>query len=72
VQGEILLEALNGVRVPTKVIWGANDRVIPSSHAQAVPGRVALHLLSDVGHLPQVEASDLVAELVEQQVRAGS
>jgi pyruvate dehydrogenase E2 component (dihydrolipoamide acetyltransferase) len=72
VQGEMLLEALEGVRVPTRVLWGANDRIIPASHAQGVPGRVALHLLPEVGHLPQLEASALVAELVEQQVRAGS
>ena len=59
------------LRVPVKVIWGRSDRIIPTAHSAALPGQVALHLLPDVGHLPQVEAVELVAELVRQQLRVG-
>jgi pimeloyl-ACP methyl ester carboxylesterase len=71
-QAENLREVLEAVRVPVKLIWGMADRIVPASHAAGVPGRVALHLLPDVGHLPQIEAAPLVAELLILQVRAGA
>jgi pimeloyl-ACP methyl ester carboxylesterase len=71
-QAENLREVLEAVRVPVKLIWGVADRIIPASHAVGVPGRVALHLLPEVGHLPQIEAAALVAELLVGQTRAGT
>ena len=58
--------------VPTKVIWGTKDQIIPHSHSAGLPGNVALHLLPDVGHLPQIEATALLGRLLVQQVRAGT
>ncbi len=60
---------LNGLNIPTKVIWGADDKIIPVKHAQGLPGRVALHVLKNVGHLSYIEASDLVATLLAEQMR---
>jgi len=60
---------LNGLNVPTKVIWGTDDKIIPVKHAQGLPGRVALHVLKNVGHLSYIEASDLIATLVMEQMR---
>ena len=60
------LDALN---VPTKVIWGTDDKIIPMKHAQGLPGRVALHVLKNVGHLSYIEASDLIASLLMEQMR---
>jgi pyruvate dehydrogenase E2 component (dihydrolipoamide acetyltransferase) len=71
-QTENLREALEAVRVPVKLIWGVTDRILPASQAAGVPGRVALHLLPEVGHLPQIEAAPLVAELLVGQTRAGA
>lgn len=59
------------LHAPVKVIWGRSDWIIPPAHGAALPGQVALHMLSEVGHLPQVEAVELVAQLVKQQLRAG-
>lgn len=72
VQAESLRPQLQALRVPIKVIWGRADRIIPPQHAQELPGAVALHRLSGVGHLPQLEASALVADLMRHQYRAGS
>ncbi|MEY4755274.1 MAG: hypothetical protein RJA34_172 [Pseudomonadota bacterium] len=60
---------LDGLSVPTKVIWGADDRIIPMKHAQGLPGRVALHVLKNVGHLSYIEAGDVVATLLIEQMR---
>jgi len=62
--------ALDAVRVPAKVLWGTKDAVIPCSHASAVPGTVALHLLRDVGHVPQLECPEIVARLIGELVRS--
>lgn len=70
VQSESMRGVLDLVAAPIKLIWGAEDRIISSTHSKGVPGRVALHVLPEVGHLPQVEASALVAELLRHQVRA--
>lgn len=61
--------ALEGLAVPTKVIWGNDDRIIPLKHAQGLPGRVALHVLKNVGHLSYIEATDDVAALLMEQMR---
>ena len=61
--------ALEGLRVPVRVIWGAEDQIIPLRHASMLPPRVALHVLRGSGHIPQVEMPELVAELLSYQLR---
>ena len=67
-----LRAVLGKSEVPVKVIWGIADRIISPWHSAGLPGNVALHLLPDVGHLPQVEATALLGRLLVQQVRAGT
>jgi pimeloyl-ACP methyl ester carboxylesterase len=50
---------LPGIRVPTLVVWGAADRMIPIEHGYAYAGAIEgakLKLLPEAGHLPQLEA----------------
>lgn len=70
-QVEFVRPLLDTLTAPVKVIWGKKDRIIPASHGAGLPGHVALHLLPGVGHLPHIEAADVVAALVAQQHRAG-
>lgn len=53
-----LKSALERLDMPTKIIWGKADQIIPWQHALQAPGRVALHLLDGVGHMPHVEAPE--------------
>jgi pimeloyl-ACP methyl ester carboxylesterase len=50
---------LHGIRVPSLVVWGTADRMIPMEHgrayADAIPG-AQLQLITEAGHLPQLEA----------------
>lgn len=62
--------ALERFAGPVRIIVGADDRIIPSEQAHAVPPHVALHRLPQVGHLPQLEAAALVGRLVSQTVRS--
>ena len=68
-QAHSVRHVLELLKVPTKVIWGTEDRIIPSHHAVNLPAQVALHVIRGVGHLPYVERPELVAQLVAQQLR---
>jgi pimeloyl-ACP methyl ester carboxylesterase len=50
---------LPAISIPTLVVWGAADRMIPAEHghayADAIPG-AQYRLISQAGHLPQLEA----------------
>ncbi len=65
---------LHRVRVPTLLVWGAQDRLVPPSHlrayAEALPqARVAL--VEACGHLPAVEQSVEFARLVSEFLAEG-
>lgn len=69
-QAERFLSNLKAIRVPAKLIWGKADAIIPVAHAAQAPGAMALHLLDDIGHLPQIECPDMVARLIDELVRS--
>jgi len=51
--------------VPTLVIWGTRDRIIPAHHAAVALASnpdAELTLLEGAGHLPHLNRADLVAE----------
>ncbi|TDC37126.1 alpha/beta fold hydrolase [Micromonospora sp. 15K316] len=56
-----LLARMAELEVPTLVVWGERDRVLPAAHLEAA--RAALpaartHLFPDCGHLPQIERAE--------------
>jgi pimeloyl-ACP methyl ester carboxylesterase len=65
-----LTAALDRLEAPTAIVWGRQDKVLPWRHALRAPGRVALHLLDNVGHVPHLEAIEALAEVIRRQVAA--
>ena len=55
------------IRIPTLILWGANDRVVPIQIAcqfhALIQGSV-LEVLDDCGHAPQIEKADEVNRLI--------
>lgn len=51
---------LRTIPVPTTLIWGSHDRVVPRRVAEAASDRFAwpLRVIDDAGHLPHVERPD--------------
>ncbi len=53
--------------LPTLIIWGARDRIIPLRHGtaahRAIPGS-ELHVLDDAGHFPHLDEPDEVAGVI--------
>jgi pimeloyl-ACP methyl ester carboxylesterase len=62
-----LLGRLDQVDVPTLVVWGAADRIVPPEHGRAyadhIPG-ARLAVVEKAGHLPQLEAPHQLLSLV--------
>jgi pimeloyl-ACP methyl ester carboxylesterase/quercetin dioxygenase-like cupin family protein len=64
-----LLGRLAAISIPTLVVWGAADRIVPPEHGQAyadaIPG-AQFHVITRAGHLPQLETpAELLAAVVE-------
>ncbi|VCU68227.1 Lipase 1 precursor [Pigmentiphaga humi] len=71
-----LAKWLHRIAVPTLVVWGANDRILPVEYGRSWRDRIAratLAELSDCGHAPHVERTvDTVAALNRLTASSGS
>jgi pimeloyl-ACP methyl ester carboxylesterase len=62
-----LAKWLHHVALPSQIIWGAEDRIFPVGLAAAFEARLprcTTHVLASCGHLPQLERTQDVADLV--------
>ena len=59
-----LRPALGALAVPVQLIWGREDRIIPVAHAEALSGRLPVHIIEGAGHLPHMEKSGEVNRLI--------
>jgi pimeloyl-ACP methyl ester carboxylesterase len=70
-QREILLDRLHTLTMPTLVVWGACDYVLPVYQAQAAVDRLPrgrLSVFPDCGHLPHVECPDRFAAVLSEML----
>lgn len=57
----LLMKWLKRVTLPTLILWGEEDRILPAAHAPAFKERLAnarLELMPACGHLPHIEQKD--------------
>jgi pyruvate dehydrogenase E2 component (dihydrolipoamide acetyltransferase) len=55
-----LRRLLSSIAVPSLVIWGEKDAIVPIRHADGLPASVKIERLADVGHMPMMEAASAV------------
>ncbi len=60
-----LTPRLGEIKVPVQVVWGREDRIVPASHAEGLPGSVKVTLLDEAGHLVHMEKAAEVNGLIE-------
>ena len=70
VQSFDLRPALQRIDLPTQILWGRCDHIVPFAQGIAATGEFALHLLSGVGHIPQIESPDRVARIAQRMINA--
>lgn len=62
-----LLEAMRSVTVPTLLVWGREDGIVPPAHGEMlrdVMPNASLVLIDRAGHLPMVERNETMNRLV--------
>jgi len=57
-------DELQNLSMPVKLIWGKEDQVLPSSHAQDLPGSFAVHIFPNTGHMVHIEQSQVINRLI--------
>jgi len=58
---------LHRIKLPSLIVWGAQDKVIPAAYAAKWQDRLPdprLLMLDECGHIPQIEKADAVAREV--------
>ena len=61
----VLRDRLTELRMPTLVIWGAEDRILPVSQARDLPESIQTQILPEAGHMVQMEAAPKVNRLID-------
>ncbi|HEX2529288.1 MAG TPA: acetoin dehydrogenase dihydrolipoyllysine-residue acetyltransferase subunit [Geminicoccus sp.] len=59
-----LRDQLGSASVPIQVIWGTQDKIVPSKHGQGLPGSIKVTTFDDAGHLIHMEKSAEVNEAI--------
>ena len=70
VQAFDLRAALQRIDVPTQILWGRSDHILPTAHGILAEGEFALHLLTGAGHIPQIECPERVARITNRLINA--
>lgn len=60
---------LAALAMPVQLIWGREDRIIPVAHAEALAGKLPVHILDNAGHLPHMEKTAEVNRLIARFVQ---
>jgi pyruvate dehydrogenase E2 component (dihydrolipoamide acetyltransferase) len=61
-----LVAGVTGLAMPVQLIWGRDDQIIPVMHAEALASRLPVHILEEAGHLPHMEKSGTVNQLIRR------
>ncbi len=59
---------LERLRMPARVVFGVQDRIIPFAHSNLLPARVGLHAFQQCGHLPYMEQAELSLAILNEMV----
>lgn len=56
-QARVLRDRLSDLWMPVLVIWGAEDRILPVSHAHGLPTGIRTEVIPSSGHMVHMEAA---------------
>jgi pimeloyl-ACP methyl ester carboxylesterase len=59
-----IVRDLDQLRIPVRVVFGLEDRIVPWQQVTALPHRAAIHLVSGAGHMPHWDQPEAVAALL--------
>jgi len=68
-----LKKRIHRVAAPTLLVWGKEDRLVPSVYADEFTRRIAgarVHTVDGAGHVPHLERPDAVARMIRDFVQS--
>ena len=70
-----LSQRIHRVTCPVTLVWGSDDRIVPSAYAdlfaESLPNLVSCHVVEGAGHLADLEAPQAIAAIVAGVVSHG-
>lgn len=64
--------SIASLAMPVRLIFGAEDRVIPVAQAHGLPGKVGVHIFAGCGHMPQIEERAAVLQILKECATAAA
>jgi len=64
-QRVVLRDRLGELQVPIQIIWGADDRILPTAHGEDLPGSIGVKRIAGAGHIPHMEKAVEVNALIK-------
>jgi pyruvate dehydrogenase E2 component (dihydrolipoamide acetyltransferase) len=64
------ITVLRSLDVPTVILWGSDDRILPVPEAATVEAVATLRLVPGAGHMAHVEQPDAVVKAIEEAIGA--
>lgn len=68
-------DILTEIKVPVKIIWGSNDRLVPVFYAHRfhnlIPGS-KLRIIEKCGHVPELEKPDIFNQILHEYIEANN
>ncbi|MBW4034750.1 MAG: acetoin dehydrogenase dihydrolipoyllysine-residue acetyltransferase subunit [Proteobacteria bacterium] len=58
--------------MPTRIVFGRADRIIPSAQAARIDGAAGVSVLNGIGHMPQIEAVGMLARIHREVISAAA
>ncbi|SDR29216.1 alpha/beta fold hydrolase [Pseudovibrio sp. Tun.PSC04-5.I4] len=68
-QGVLPTAKLAELPMPIKVVWGTQDKMLPTRQCHKLPGPVACHVFDGVGHMVHMEIPQEVIRLILENTR---
>lgn len=68
-QGVLPTDKLGELPMPVKVVWGTQDKMLPTRQCHKLPGPIACHVYDGVGHMLQLEIPEEVIRLILENTR---
>jgi len=63
-----LIKILNNLKNKVDIIWGDEDKIIPSKHIKNLTSNVNCHILNNSGHMSHVEKSKEVNNIIKNSI----
>lgn len=61
---EDLTEFISQIKMPTLIVWGKNDKVLPLKMGKIMKEKISgstIEIIEDAGHAPNIESPDIIA-----------